>query len=506
MSESRVKKSMKNSAVGIASQLILSIIAFVSRTVFINTLGVEYLGVSSLYSNILNMLSLSDLGIYTVMLFSLYKPLANKDESKIAALITYYKKLYWIIAGVVLFLGLGCIPFLNFLIKDSTFEYRELLIYYILYLMISLCSYIAVSKVTLLRADQNAYIVQISTTATTICMDIIQIVLLLTTRNFLLYLIMQIAFVLGNNIILSLIADRKYPFLKKKSCVSNKKELHDSILKNIKSTLIYKVSGMMMNSTDNILISVILGTAVVGYYSNYVTIFSLVNKFIMILINAIMASIGNFLAIKSKEEKYNLFNVLLLGFYFIATLCCGCYLCGMQDFISIWIGEEFLLSKSFLYALVFYRFVYCVIHPLWMFRESSGLFIYTKYVTLFAAVVNIVLSVILGNIMGLSGIIVATAISYLVTVFWYEPKVMCKNMFFSKFSEYCKKTIILVATSVPCLIIGWGLGYWETDSIFILLIKFGVQFIITTTIFLSVHGKTQELATIASYVKTIKKI
>lgn len=492
MQESRVKNSIKNSTVGIACQLLLSVFAFVSRTVFIKTLGVEYLGVGGLYSNILTMLSLSDLGIYTVMVYSLYKPIAEHDEEKIAALISYFQRLYWAIAVIVLIIGVGCIPFLRVLVKDSQLANDELIKYYVLYLLNSLCTYIAVSRTTLLRADQKAYIIQIVTTSTTIGMYIYQIVLLYATRKFTLYLVIQICFTLANNLILTVITERKYPFLKKKIRIQGDTEIRSQLIGNFKGTFLYKIGNMVMNSTDNMLISILLGTAIVGYYSNYVTVFSLVNKFIMIIINAILASIGNYVATKKAYEKFDLFRLLLFVFYFLASFCCGCYLGGMEDFIRIWIGKEYIISGGFLFALVFNRFVYCAIHPLWMMRESSGIFISTRYVMIVAAVSNIVLSIVGGMIWGLAGIIAATAIAYLVTVFWYEPIQLCRVVFCNEVIEYWKATLKLVLTSLPCLAIGFALRLWRTESIIMLFIKFGVQLLATVGIYFTAYKNQSE--------------
>ena len=492
MQESRVKNSIRNSIVGIGCQFLISVFAFVSRTVFIKTLGVEYLGVSGLYSNILSMLSLSDLGIYTVMVYSLYKPIAEHDEEKIAALISYFQRLYWASAVIVLIIGLGCIPFLSVLVKDSQLANDELIKYYVLYLFNSLCTYVAVSRTTLLRADQKIYIIQIVTTITTVGMDIFQIALLYATKKFTLYLTIQICFTLANNLILTIIAERKYPFLKNKIWMHGDTEIRSQLVGNFKGTFLYKIGNMVMNSTDNMLISILLGTAVVGYYSNYVTVFSLVNKFIMIVINAILASIGNYVATKKAYDKFNLFRLLLFVFYFLASFCCGCYLGGMEDFIRIWIGEEYIISDGFLFALVFNRFVYCAIHPLWMMRESSGIFISTRYVMLVAAVSNVVLSVIGGKIWGLPGIIAATAIAYLITVFWYEPRQLCRAVFCNKVIEYWKAIMKLIFTSLPCLAIGFGLRLWKTESIIILFVKFGLQLLATFGVYYVVYKNQSE--------------
>lgn len=503
MRESRTKNVAKNSYVGILCQLLIALFAFITRTVFIKTLGVEYLGVNGLYSNILSMLALSDLGVYTVMVYSLYKPIASDDREKVANLIRYFQKLYWGIALVVLAVGLCLIPVLPKLVKGSMLAKNELVKYYVLYLLNSLISYIAISKSTLLRASQRIDIIQLVTTATTVAMNLLQIVFLIATRNFTVYLYIQIILSLASNMILSIIADKKYPYIKASNRLTVDKTIKQELTSNLKATFLYKVGNMIMNSTDNILISTILGTGIVGLYSNYVTVFTLVNKFIMILINALLPSVGNYMASEESDKKNRLFRCIQMAFYALATFCCSCYLCGMEDFIRIWIGDAFVIEGGFIFALAFNRFIYCIVHPLWIIRESSGVFVSTRYVMLFAALINIALSVILGRSIGISGIIIATGLSYLLTIFWYEPRQLTKLVFHCKQSSYWSYTIKLLLCAVPSFILATMLRTNTRCSIFVLLIKFILCFVMTMVTYWLVFRKKDEFKWFVSKVKSL---
>ena len=512
METSRTKNVYRNSYIGLVSQILIAIFSFVSRTIFIKTLGVEYLGVNGLYSNILTMLALSDLGIYTVMVYSLYKPIADKDYERIAILIKYFKKLYWAIAVVVLILGLICIPFLPHLIKNSNLSTNEIVKYYVLYLMNSVCSYIAISKSTLLRANQRVDIIQIITMITTLGVDVVQIIFLLLYHNFTQYLVIQIIFTLINNCLLTVIANKKYPYLKQYSSIAVPRDMKINIVKNLKATFLYKIGNVVMNSTDNILISMILGTGIVGYYSNYFTVIAMINKFIMILINAMLASIGNYFASENETKSYKLFKQLIFIFGFVAATCCSCYICGMDDFIYIWIGEEYIIGGGFIYALAFYRFVYCFIHPIWMTRESTGIFISTRYVMGLAAIINILLSVLLGRIIGLSGIIIATALSYLLTTFWYEPLQMKKHVFKNSMIDYWKHVIKVLLTSAVVIGVSCTLRLWVTHNIILLFVKFIICGCCSTLIFFITFRNSdefkwciQKLANNKRIVQVIKK-
>ncbi len=472
-------------------QLLTALMSFICRTFFIKILGVEYLGISGLFANVLTLLALSDLGVYTVMVFSLYKPIAEQQYNKISALIKYYQRLYNLIAVVVLTLGLLCIPILPYLINDSALPFSELLVYYLLLLSNSVCSYLAIAKSTLLRADQKAYIVQIFTGIATISTYVVQIIILYITKEYTFYLVTQVMFTLLLNITLSIVAQNKYPYLKTPdNCdISSEKS---GIFKNLKATLLYKLGNAILNSTDNILISVLLGTTLVGYYSNYVMVFSVVNTFIMILIQSVLASIGNFYAVKNEEEKYKLFKCLMFIFYGIGAFCAACYISVMNDFITLWVGESLVIEGIFIYALAFYRLVFCCVHPIWMIRESAGLFISTRYEMMIAALINIVLSLVLGKLMGISGIILATALAYLFTIFWYEPKQMYKNIFNRSVKFYWGYVFKLLFVIIPILAVAVLLNLWKTPNLFYIIIKILICGISAVALFVIFFGRSAE--------------
>lgn len=492
MAESRIKKTIRNSGVGFLTHAFTLVISFVSRTLFIKILGAQYLGVSGLYTNILSVLALSDLGLYTVMTFSLYKPIAEHDETKIAALIRYYKKLYYYIALTVLAVGLSFIPLLPVLINNSALPQDELVLYYVLLLMNSVCSYFAISKSTLIRADQNAYIIQLISTGSTFLMHVGQIVMLVITHNYAFYLAVQILFTLANNFALSFITMRKYPYLRQSSTIEVSVEVKRNLLSNLKNTFLYKLGATIINSTDNILISVILGTVIVGYYNNYYTIVMMVNALISIVIQAVLASIGNFNATENNEKKFSLFRQMVLFFYMVAAFCAACYLCVFDDFIEIWIGDEYVLGRAFVCVFVLKIFIQCTDNPLWMFRESSGTFYSTRYVMLIAAFFNVVLSVILGKAWGLCGIILATAISYLITLWWYEPLQLCKNVFFVDVSAYWQYVAKLLLCCVPVVAAGFALQQWIVHSIVLVLVKIAICGSVTAVVFGGILWRSEE--------------
>ena len=485
--QTRTKNSFRNIGFSFSLQLCTLIVSFISRTVFIKILGQEYLGINGLYSNILSVLSLADLGIHTAMVYSLYEPIATKNLERISQLVAYFKKLYRIIALAIFCLGLILLPFLQFIIKDSGLTIRNLRLYFLLYLINSVSSYLIVYKTTLIQADQRMFVINIANFLPTVCVHILQIVILYLTRNFALYLCVQILITLTKNLSLNIISNKYYPFLKNKSNLTIETEIKRHINDNLKAVFLYRISATILNSTDNILISILLGTTVVGVYSNYLLITSSLNAFILAFSSALLAGIGNFLATESSQRKLQLFKVLSLLYFLIATFCSCCFVSMFNDFMWLWVGNinnTYILSDISIYAITFTFFINCIINPLWMFRESAGTYVQTKYVMFIAALLNIVLSIIFSWFMGLAGIIFATAIASLMTFVWYEPKVLFKNVFQQSMKGYWVFTFkqgLLASICLFCMVI---IGKVLPTTFLFIVLKIFLSGLITGLIFL----------------------
>lgn len=266
MQGGRTKKAIINIGVNFVNQIVSLVLAFISRTVFIRMLGIEYLGINGLFSDVLGLLSLADLGMGTAMAYSFYKPLAEHEEKKLAALISFYRKIYMIIAVTVAVLGVCIIPVLPYVINVEQ-EIPDLMKYYILSLLNIVASYMYIYKTSILTADQKGYKVAKVNMYVSMLRTIIQVAALVLFRSYIVFLVIAVVSTVVNNLYASHIADVEYPF------INNKTELtiteKRGVIKNIGNVFIYKLSSLLMNTTDNILISIIVGTAAVGIYSNY---------------------------------------------------------------------------------------------------------------------------------------------------------------------------------------------------------------------------------------------
>lgn len=453
MSESRTINSAKNIAFSIANQLLNIFLAFISRKVFIICLSVDYLGISGLFGDIFSMLCLADLGFGTAMTFSMYKPLAEHNYDRLAGLINFYKKVYRIIATAITVIGLALIPILPYLVNTET-EIEHLNLYYVLMLANVVSSYLVVYKTCIISADQRSYLTTKYTGIFNILKTIASVIILLLTRNYTVYLLLQVAFTYSTNFFNSHIAEKQYPFIKKKIVLP--KEETKGIFSNITSVFLYKISSVLINATDNTLISVIVSTTAVGMYSNYTIVSNKIYNIVNTVFYSLTASIGNLIVKETQEKRYEIFQIMQSVSLILSTFCLSCLLFLQEDFIRVWLGEEFVLDRMILYAMLTNFYFSIILMPIWVFREATGLYRKTKYVMLATALINIVVSIILGKLIGLAGIIFATSISRLVTYFWYEPFLLFRKYFGKSCAVYFRGIITSLMTTLLVFVIVGG--------------------------------------------------
>lgn len=500
--KSRTFNSIRNIIFSVGVQIGTILITFISRTIFIKILGSEYLGINGLFTNVLTILSLAELGIGNAIVYSMYKPIANKDEDKIAALMNFYKKIYRIIAIIVLVLGIIIIPFLKYIINTET-EIEHLYLYYILFLTNTVSSYFFIYKSSMIIADQKLYIQKAYHFIQIIVQFILQVIILLITHNYTLYLVAQILCTIGNNIALSKKADKLYPYINNK--VSLSKDEIKGIRSNVSAMFIYKVSGTILNNTDNILISIIVGTIWVGYYSNYYMIVSAILTMGNLLFSSITASVGNLNTTSNTEKQEKIFSQLNLMAYIIF----GIFTIGLgnlfKDFIILWIGKEFLLDSLSVMSIAVNFYIQGVLNPTWIFRDTTGLFKDTKWVSVILAILNLILSVVLGKIIGLSGILLATSISRILTTYWYQPYMLYKKIFKkSSKKHFIRQFKYIITLIITFIVVHMVLMLLPQISIPMFILKGIISVCITSVILIVVVIKDDETKEIFNkYVKPI---
>lgn len=491
MGYNRSQKSFKNILYGFASQLVVTLIPFVTRTVFIHRLGMSYLGVNSLFSNILHVLSLAELGIGNIVVYSLYKPLAANDQNKIASLVKYYRNIYFGIAGIVFCAGMCLLPFLDFIVKlPNNMEHIHL--YYCMFVINSSLSYLYVYKSSIINADQKQYLISLHTTVCVVSQNIVQIILVVLFNNFFLYLLTQLAFTFILNFSLSLRADKLYGINLKAAKPLSKEEKRE-IVSNTKSMLFYKLGGVFLNQTDSIYISTLINTITVGLYANYVTIEGVLNRFINLIYDSIYASVGNLNATEDGNKQKQVYDALCLMFFIIGTVGFVGFYCVSSDVITVWIGKDYIVSNLTVAAIGIRFYLPIVLYPIWMYRNTTGLFKETQNILIYAGIINLLLSYILGKLLGLPGIIFATSIARLLTSFWYEPLVLYRIRFKgSNVVEYFIQFLLSIAISLVTVLVITFLLPFSVNIFFRIVIKVILSTVFPLLIYSAIYFRSEK--------------
>ncbi len=506
---SRTGNSSRNAASAFINKFVMLLLTFVNRKIFITFIGVEYLGISGLFANILTLLSMADLGLGTAMNVSLYKPIAENDTKKLAALLGYFRKLYYIIAAAVMVIGLGLTPFLDFIVNlENDIPYLEL--YYILYVVKSAVSYLFAYKASIIHADQKKYIVTRIDLFINIAKVLLHIGVLIVMSMFLdkpwvyfVYLIVDVAAVVVHNMVVSHVASKNYPFIRQKQELdkTEQKEIFSGTL----SVFIYKIAWSLINGTDNILISVITGTVFVGLYSNYSTITSHLEAFITLFFTALTASIGNLVVKSLPEKRYKTFKTMQMVSFWICAVTVVCLSFLMQDFVQLWYGEDLILSPLVVFAIILNVFFSICMRPVWTFREGTGMYRQIRYIMLATAALNLILSIIMGKWLGLAGILLATSLSKLATYFWYEPKVLFKSFFEVGPSKY----YVPFGMNMVLILLSAGMCWLPINFLFREVtwinwfIKAFICLITVNAVYFLCYRKTDEFAEILNKTKSI---
>lgn len=426
---SRLEKVAKNYSGAIFYQVVLMLTSFIGRTVFIRMLGVEYLGISGLYTNVLGILSLTDLGIGSSIIFSLYKPLRNKDEKKIYALMKLYKTVYRVIGVVVAVLGCMLIPVLPYLMNGGT-DLVNIYVVYLIYLLQSAMSYFFMAYYgSIIEADQKSYIMSLINSTEAVVSTFVQIIILLLTSNYILYLLVALGTSILKNLLVGRTACRMYPYLKEKREDRLSKEEVRTIFKNSGALMIYRINSAIMNACDNLVLSSFIGLRIVGLYSNYLVFNKCFTSFINKIFYSMKASIGDLHAEDDRKKEYQIFlSCNYMGAVIYGTASVGLAVIG-NEVLTAWIGSRYVISELLPVLMGISMYLAGIQHVNSIFRDAAGLFQQAKYRPLFATIINVSLSVLLVRDYGIHGVVAATICSQCATYMWFDPLILCKYAF-----------------------------------------------------------------------------
>jgi O-antigen/teichoic acid export membrane protein len=424
----RAEKMARNIATGLVGQIVVMAITYASRLVFIRFLSAEYLGLNALFTNILSVLSLTELGLGGAITYNLYAPLASSDERVVASLMAFFTKAYRIVGAVILALGLAFLPFLDLVIKDRP-NVPLINLYYTLFLTNSAIGYLVSGKRILVIADQREYLSNAYRYSFRIILNCVQMVLLAFTRNYTSYLVSQIVFTLLENLAISRRINTLYPYLMSTPSEPLETSLRAAVKKDVLAMLSHRFGGILIFGTDYIILSATVGIVPVGIYSNFVLIVNSLNVIARQFFSSMSASIGNLNVTESPERSHDTFRAVLFATFWGYNVTAISLFCLANDFIALWLGFQFTAGVFTVLLLAISYYLSGMRTAVLLFRDTLGLFWNDRFKPFVEVTINLGCGIILAQSMGIAGVLLATIISTLSTGFWIEPCILYRNRF-----------------------------------------------------------------------------
>lgn len=444
----RTKNATRNIFWGILFRLVATLGPFFMRTFLLYFLGVEYLGLNSLFTSLLAFLSLAELGIGNAMIYAMYKPVAQDDEAAICALLKLYKKLYRIIGMIILGIGLLFLPFVENLVNGSYPSGINPYLLFIIYLFNTVISYFMFGyKQSILMAFHRNDIISKRATILRLCMYALQVFVLYISANYYLYILILPVYNISTNLINSFIVDKLYPQYKCEGEVS--RETSIAIKKNVLSLIGNKLSDIVLNSSDNLILSVFIGLSMVAVYDNYYYIFNAVVGFALVIYNSLTAGLGNSIELETIEKNYHDFKVLtFLNFWFI-TWCTACIICLMQPFVMIWVGEKLMFPDGVVFLFGIYFYVFQSEKIVLTYKDAAGFWWKDRFRPYVVMAVNLILNIVTVQIIGVYGVILSTIVSLLISFPW-SGYVLHKYIFKVPLKTYLLSYIKYLVNAITC--------------------------------------------------------
>lgn len=494
--DNRTKNVIRSSTISMLCTALNTLLGFAYRTCFIHILSEKYLGISGLFTNVLTILSLSELGITNALTFRLYDPINRSDSIQVGRIMNTFRKVYISIALVILCLGLAILPFLNFLIKDANEVPQDvnLTIVYLLFLMQTVVSYTYSYRQMLLVADQKQHVYSLFQSLLSFLRYSVQLLILAITRNYTYTLVSGIAVIIVVNYTLYSWTGHKYcsVFSVRESLSKTERS---QVFADTKATMCHKIGGVVVTGTDNILVTKFVGLAVTGIYSNYSMLLTYLQSLLAQAFSSFTGSLGSAHVSLDRNRNYDVFKKLQFICFWASSVVTVCVYILMNDFISSWLGKALVLDDLSVAVLSaqFYLYVDSLIVA--SYTSGSGLFVKDKLRPLLEAVINLSVSIFLALKIGLAGIFLGTVISHLCTFSWRGPFVLYKNEFKTSSKRYWLAAVFFAGiTALACHVferakvqIGFqvrGFGVWFVEAL--------ICFVLINAILLVFLWKTEE--------------
>ena len=472
MNFDRIKNAKRNVGWSWLNKIITLFVPFIMRTIILYTLGNMYLGLGSLFSSILQVLNLAELGIGSALAFAMYKPVAEDNFDELKELLNLYKKTYIIISIVISVFGIIMMPFLGFFIKDDIPSDMNIYAMYILYLASTVSSYCFFAyKGSILIVFQRNDILEKISIIFNLLMYSLQIIGLIVFKNYYIYIIVNLITIILKNCLISFIVKKKYPDIVPSTSTS--KELTKFVFKKTGALMGHKVGAVVLNSVDNILISSILGLTLLAQYNNYYYILTAIIGILSICSSSIMPIIGNYIINEGKEKSYNLFLIILYIFSFVICICCCCFISMYQTFIEIWVKKENVLPFFLVILLVLEFYIKTYRMPILLFKDASGMWEKDLLKPWIQVIVDLIIDIILLKTIGIYGAVISTIVATFFVAYFYESYVVHKYCFQKKQKKYFINSILyFLITVFACIITNYICSYISTNNMILNLFLF----------------------------------
>jgi O-antigen/teichoic acid export membrane protein len=408
--QNRLTSGIRNISAGLINKVLIIILAFIIRTVMLYSLGSEYLGLNGLFTSVLSVLNMAELGVGSALVFTMYKPAAENDISKLAALLSVYKRIYILIGLFVFIIGILLLPFMPYLIKGSCPDDINIYVLYFIYLINTVISYLFFAyKKALLIAYQRNDIISLTNSIVLIILYVIQAVILLGFRSYYWYVIFLPIMTLVENALCAIVVGHLYPGINCEGDIS--KQEKKEILKHVKAIALQKICSASRNSFDSIVVSMYIGLTTIAMYNNYFYIMNSVHIFLYQIPDSIRSTVGNSVSIESIEKNYKDFETMTYIYTWLNSICTICLFCLFQPFMILWAGEDMIFPVHTMAMFCIYSFAISLGDMCALYKDAAGLWWHGRFRTILEAILNLLLNFVLGYFWGVDGILMATILT-----------------------------------------------------------------------------------------------
>ena len=504
----RTKNTFRSTIFGILNRLINLLIPFIIRTIIIKVLGSEYLGLNSLFTSILQVLSLSELGFSSAMVFSMYKAVSDDDKDKLGALLYLFKRIYFIVGSAIAVLGLVIIPLLPVIVDIKQLDGTGINLYflYIIYLINTVVSYqFFAYKKSILQAYQRNDVISNINSIVHIILYISQIIMLVCFKNYYLYAICMPIFTIADNIVTAVFSKKLFPDII--SCGSVDKQEVKSIMQLVKALCGHKIGAVIISSADSIVISAFLNLRILTIYSNYYYVITALIGFINIGYNAILAGVGNSIITETKEHNKKIFDELTIMIAWIVGFCTVCLLCLYQPFMELWMGSEYLFDMSTVCLLVIYFYTWQIRVIGLNFKDAAGMWKADFFKPYVGIVFNIVVNILLVINIGINGVLISTIIVMVAIYFPWETRVLYNKLFqTSAVYYYLRQLYFMITTGLACFVTYLICSKIPCEGFIALAVRGIVCIIVANGIYLIFYSRIKEFSELkARIIRVVKR-